>query len=229
MATVRDLITDALYSFNGLSTAEPLNDTDADVYLRRLIRMLDTWANQNLLIHATQVGTITLVAGTTSYTTASLSTGRPVSIDSAYVRADGTDYPLLQVDEQTYNAIGEKDSQGLPRCFFYRPGYTAGTFYFYPTPDGADTVYVVARYQLIAGTITLDTSVSLPPGYEAAIVDNLAQNLCSSLGLQVPQEIALAARDGLAWLKRTNRTQKLLATYLPYAPGNRSSIIEDGA
>lgn len=216
MATVRDLISDALDTNGAQGQGETLSSDDVNKALRALQRMLGTWANQNLLLYETRQGTMTLVPGTTSYLSSLLSTGRPVSIDSAFLRMGNVDYPLTLIDNQTYDSIQFKSNASLPVAMYVEPTYPDSQFFFYPTPSAAYTVFITGRYELIAGTITKDTVISLPPGYEAAIVTNLAVKSAPIFGRRVMPELMQEARDTIAWLKRTNQVDLVMETDLPF-------------
>jgi hypothetical protein len=62
--------------------------------------------------------------------------------------------------------------------------------------------------------------VTLPPGYESAIVDNLAVDLCSSFGVQSTRDMILAARNSRAALVATNHVPIILDTGLPLQRGD---------
>ena len=64
MSTVRDLITDAMFAAGVLGQGDALADDDAELVRRRLIRMVDRWANENLMVYTTGNGSFPMVAGT---------------------------------------------------------------------------------------------------------------------------------------------------------------------
>lgn len=216
MATVRDIIEDALRTNGALGQGEALADDDWQVGLRALRRMLGTLANQPLALYETQQGTLTLTPGTVSYSTSLLSTGRPVSLDSAFLRLSNVDYPLSIIDNQTYDGKQYKTNTGLPTEMYYEAGYPNGTFFFYYAPSSAYVAYITGRYPLIAGTLTLDTTVSLPEGYEAMLVNVLAVKTASLFGRQVTAQMKEDEKDSLAWLKRTNNVDLVMETNLPF-------------
>jgi len=190
--------------------------------LRRLQRLIGSWANETLMGYATIPGTMTLANGTASYATTALSTGRPTTIDNVFLRLDGIDYPCERWTEDEYNARSYKAATGLPDGYFYRPGFPDGTFYFYPTPGAAYVAHVSVREPLMAA-LTLDTVWALPEGYESAICDALAVDCASSFGKQPSRELLMAAAAGKQRLKVTNYTPGILQTGLPgsgrYVPG----------
>ncbi len=216
MATVRDILEDALRVNGALGQGEALADDDWQVALRALRRMLGTLANQPLALYETQEGTLTLTPGTVSYSTSLLSTGRPVSIDSAFLRLSSIDYPLTFIDNQSYNDRQYKNNTGLPTEVYYEPGYPSGTFYFYYAPASPYVAHITGRYPLIAGTITLDTTIALPEGYEAMLVNSLAVKTAALFGRPVTQQMKDDERDALAWLKRTNAVHLELKSDLPF-------------
>lgn len=214
--SIRNLVNDALYASGALGQAEVLSDDDAQLSLRTLKRMLGTWANQKLAIYTVGQGTIPLVGGTASYSTTALTTGRPATIDSVFVRLSNVDYALDLVSNQTYAEFAYKPTSAIPTCVYYDPGYPNGTFYFFPVPSGTMTAYVSGRYPLTSGTLTLDTQINLPDGYEAAIVHNLAPLLAPMFGQSVTADMRGNAADSMAWLKRTNRSALMMTNTLPY-------------
>jgi hypothetical protein len=204
VATVRDLIRDALFACEALGQDESVSAADSQLGMRILQRMLDTWSNRNLAVYATATSTITTTGGTASYATSSWSpTTRPVSIQNVYVRQNGVDEPVTVVPQEVYDSVPYKSAQGLPEIAFYKPSASAGTIYLYPIPDSAYTVYVNGRFPL-AASIGLDTEITLPPGYEAAIVSNLAIKLCPYFGVKnvspALQQEAFESYDAIARL-----------------------------
>jgi hypothetical protein len=214
VSTARELIYDAMTAAGilGQGDVAPSN-ADAQIALRRLQRMLDSWSVDNLMVYSTTQETITLSAGDPSYTTSNLSTSsRPVDLEPAFIRLSGTDYPLHRVTRQEYADIAYKASEGMPTVVWYEPTMTAGAFLFYPTPSETMTAYFNVR-RVLASSLTLDTSFSLPPGYETAIVDNLTVELCGGgFGAQVTQEMRDAAFRSKAILKRQNFVVPMLWT-----------------
>ena len=224
MATVRDLITDSLFAIGALGQSETLTDADAQLCLRRLIRMVGSLANEHLTVYTTAEDTFTMTAGTASYATTLLTvSGRPVSVQNLFLRLSNVDYPVEPINEQQYDAFAYKPAAGLPSYFLFDTTFPNGTFFFYPTPSAAYVAHVKGRYPLLASTITLATTLSLPLGYEAMLCDNLAVNIASSFGVQAPPELVDAARKSKAWLKTNNYVPMLMDSTLSnssYVPGH---------
>lgn len=218
MPTARDIVSDALSSLG----EQTQDDADLQICIRVLNRMLGTWANENVTVYDTATGTITLVPGTATYSTTLLSLGRPVTIASLYLSLSGVDYPVERVDEVTFDDIAYKAAQGLPSVFTYSTAYPNGALSFYPTPSAAYVATVKARYPLVAGTVALATSVDLPPGYEAALVDNLALRIAPHFGIEPSGSLRVAAMASKRALQATNHVPLVMTSALSghgYMPG----------
>jgi len=154
----------------------PNEEPDADQIefaLRWLNRMLESWGAQKPLLYTITEETFTLTPSTASYSTALLTDGRPASVDYLFNRLSNVDYPCQLVDNQTYADVQYKPVDAVPTLCYYNDGYPNGLFNFYPRPYAAFECHVYVR-RVLTGTVTATTDVLLPPGYEAAIVDNLA-------------------------------------------------------
>lgn len=203
--TGTQLVQDALAGCGAYGPVDTLADADAQLVLRRLNRLLESWANENLMVYEIAVDTLTMVAGTATYLSSSLASAiRPVSVDSAYLTLNSISYPLSLIDNQTWGDIPYKPARGLPQVLFADPGQSTWSLNFYPTPDAAYVLNLSVRRLLAASAVTLATTISLPPGYERAIVDNLSVDIAPSFGRQVDPVLMKSANDAKANLKRAN-------------------------
>lgn len=204
MTTARDLIEDAAAEIGELAADTSLSAFDANRMLRRLQQMIDGWALERLMVYTVGQESFAMTPGTASYTTASLSGGRPVAVESVFVRNDSTDSPVLLTRDKTqYDMIPDKTTTGLPELCYYDAGYTTGTFYFWPAPVVAYTCFVTSR-RVLTGALALTTSITLPPGYERAIVTNLAVESAPMFGRDPSASTVDAARKSKAALKVLN-------------------------
>ena len=206
MSTARELIYDAMTAVGILGQGDVApSAADAAVGLRKLQRMLDSWSVDGPMVYAITQETITLTAADGTYATTDLSTNtRPVAVEGGFIRYSGTDYPLTLITRAQWNSIGVKTTQGVPELLFYDPTMTAGAFEFYPVPSASMTAYINCRRVLASG-LTLDTSFSLPPGYEKAIVDNLAVDLAAGgFGAQASPLLMMEAANAKRLLETLN-------------------------
>lgn len=173
MTTGTVLVQDALQKRFILAPNQEADEDQLATGLRWLNRMLESWGAQKPMLYTITEETFTLTPSTASYSTSLLASGRPASVDYLFNRLSSVDYPCKLVDNQTYADVQYKPVDAVPTLCYYNDGYPNGTFYFYPRPYAAFECHVFVR-RVLTSTITATTDVALPPGYEAAIVDNLA-------------------------------------------------------
>lgn len=215
MATALDLITDALMDIGVQGLEQGVGAADAALSLRHLNRMLAKWANQPAAMYNNYLDSITLTPGVQSYSTTLLSQGNPMQWDDVTVTLSGVTYPVDFITADQWDNLTFKSTSGLPRYCWVDVSWPNSQIYFYPIPSAP----YVANFRLqlqVTGTLTLATILSLPPGYETAIVANLAVRLAIPYTRPVTAELAREAIDSLAWLKRTNKKPNIMDTdHLP--------------
>lgn len=203
MTAVSTLVYDAMYQAGVLGQDQTPSSGDVNLVLRRLNRMLDSWANEKQMIFRNDEESFTMVAGQASYATTVFTDGRPIAFNSMRVRLNNIDYPIDFIDQQKWNGISYKGTTAIPRYMYYDSNYPTATMFFYPIPYAAFTCYAYCQRQL-QGTLALTTNLAMPLGYEAAIVDGLAVDIMPSFGKKATPQQAVAARDSKSRIKRTN-------------------------
>lgn len=211
MSTVRDIIRDALLEIGVLGEGEtPSADAQAGV-LRSLNRMLSGWSTENLLLYEKVREEFTLVAGTAAYTigesAATFNTVRPITLEEAKIEIQGSnpfEVPLNILNIQEYAAIALKGSgSNIPTDLFLSGSYPNETMTLYPVPAEANKLVLYSLKPFSAFAAVSD-SVSFPPGYEDAIINNLALKLCPSYGKEPSMTLLSAAMESKANIKRKN-------------------------
>jgi hypothetical protein len=211
--TGRDAVTAMLRLIGAVAPGESIDATEATDGLASVNRMLGSWANDGLLIHAiTAESAITLTPGDATYTLGASGdiTTRPQVIEKALIRDGSTDYPVRILTLEEYAAIPVKTTQStLPYSLYDDGGYPRRTLTLYPVPSAAKSLLLWTKRPLTA--LALDTDVSLPPGYEEAIVYNGAIRLSPEYGRPVPAEVAAIAANSLDAISRANHRPALLS------------------
>lgn len=224
MTTGLTIVTDAMYGSGVLGADESLADADAQLCLRRLNRLMDSWSNLRSMCYEISTDSFTMTAGTSSYSSTLLTTdGRPLNVDSMYVRLSNIDYPVQLITTQEWSEISYKPVTSIPAKCYIDTAYPDATFNFYPSPNAAYTCFVNDT-KALPGTITLATTISLPPGYERALVDSLAVDICPSFGQKAPAELVQSAREAREAIKRTNLVVPVMD--LPFS--NRADLVRGG-
>ena len=97
MTTVLDLVTEALVTVKALAVGETAKPSMSTTGLKRFNEVMEALSIQNLAVYSITQTTFPLVAGTASYTigpTGAVVAQRPPFLDTAFVRYQGTDFPV---------------------------------------------------------------------------------------------------------------------------------------
>lgn len=249
MTTALDLITDALQGIGVYAPGEAISSADSSLALQRLNTMLDSWSNESLMTYCILEQSGTLIPRQYQYTigttgSPSFNMTRPLRIlnspGTCYVLDDtGNRYNLEVVPRDRWNLIGNiaQVTANFPNTLFYDPQYPLGVINLYPIPNVGWTLFWDSYLQLTDFS-NLTAVMSLPPGYQAAIQDNLAVELWRFFkpdNVPIPQlTLAVAARSK-GNVKRTNIREvisdydselvsRASGQYNIYSDSNRGSV-----
>lgn len=204
--TGAQLVQDAMYQAGVLGQdqgAAPSND-DAQLVLRRLQRLLDSWSTDNLMIYQANAETLPLSASVAAYSTSLLASGRPVKIQTMWVSYAGVDYPVEQIADNRYAAIAIKNINAIPQYCWINDGFPQMQLTLWPIPFAPMTLNLICQRVLQSATVTMATSLTFPPGYEKALVDCLAVDICPSFGLTPNAAMVQSAKEAKATLQAMN-------------------------
>jgi hypothetical protein len=214
--SANDLITRAMKSLQALGQTEVPSAGEANDGLVALNAMLDSWSNENLASYAVLEQSFVLSPGTNSYTIGSggvINVTRPLDIVQAYLTDASNNNFILQIlPRDKWNQIGDRSTNitsQLPDTMFYDPQFPLGVINIFPTPLLAYTVFFDSVTQQTQFS-TLTQTLSMPPGYERAMVYNLAVEISNMFGIPIPpvapgaKNVGQLAMDSLGNIKRTN-------------------------
>ena len=220
--TARDLIYGALSRAGVLVVGDSLETDDAAVALQSLNTMLDEWTLERLFIYGTYIDTLTMTPGTAAYSSSQLASGlrpaqKPLAVNVRYpgVSVNTIDYPVEVIGEKVYQDIVLKNTPGIPSRVWVNLTEPHMAFTFWPVPYAAFTARFSVWGYLGGGVLTLATSLTLPPGYQALITDNLAVRLATDFGKEIPSAIEASAARLIAKVKRSNTEPREMDTELP--------------
>ena len=216
MATASDLITRALRRVRAIGKDQVLTADEAADALAELNDMLAEWRNDGLIVFRIVQENFALVAGQASRTigpTGNFATTRPLKIlEGCFVRRSGVDHQVKVLDDRTlFDRWPVKTTQGLVEALYYDPTVTNGTLYFKPVPDAADTIFLNSPAP-IHSTLTLVTTVSLPPGYDGLVVSGLGIRCAPEYGVEPPASVLRAFGRTMRSIKRTNTRGVVMST-----------------
>lgn len=222
MTTALDIIKRSIRLLGVYSVGEEPSADEAQDALTALNSMLDSWANDNLLVYAKTLDSVPLIAGQSSFTmgpTGSVVTTRPVFVDEAsYIVYQNVSYPLEKLTLSDYNEIGLKTNQsGIPTSFWCLMNYPNITVTLWPVVADSMTMNVWSN-KLITSFASLTTTIELPPGYQRLIEYALAEELAPEYEVPVPIAVASTSAKAKRSIKRTNTQSPLMS--MPYGiPG----------
>jgi hypothetical protein len=209
MTTANDIINRALRSLSVIGQGESADQDQAADALVCLNDMVSSWANESLMLYQVSQDSITLTPGKKDYTIGEgafdINSARPVSIEQAFIRMLGVDYPVTIIDRQRYESIVLKSTTStFPAWLYYDTGFPSSTLRIWAAPTQANTL-VVDSLKPLQSFPALSSAVSLPPGYERALRLNLAVELMPEYRVS-NDKIDIMARDAKAGIKRINYT-----------------------
>lgn len=205
MTTARDIIYRAFRKAGVSTKGETPDATEANDALEELNSMLGIWSNDNMLIYARTLESFSLTANDGTYTIGSgadFNTTRPMFIVSAYVRNSTTDYPVEVISDEAFARIIQKDTGSIPAWINFDNSFPTATIKLWPLPVSAYTLYLLTE-KALTSIATLDTAISLPPGWEDALAYNLAVRIMSEYGQQPDAVVVNLANESKSMIQRT--------------------------
>ena len=169
MYTVSDLIHSSFSLIGAIAAGEILETAELNDAFISLNQMISSWNTEG----ASLVGRQRLqvyVGGGNQYTLSQ----RPVRIESASVASGGIDSPLQIVDSVGWEAVPEKQATSVyVKTLYCDYAYPNATVYIAPIPRLGGTLELWI-YVPIVQFVTVNDTIDLPPGYEAALRYNFA-------------------------------------------------------
>lgn len=222
MATPSTMILTALQMIGDKAIGGTLSAGEQTEYLSRLNMMMESWANDGLMVFSTETVTKALTAGVGGYTIGSggsINVNWPTKVTSAYtVDASNVSRDIDIIEEGEWSNIVLKTLGNIyPEVLWYDNAFPLGTINLWPLPISGLTLYmsVYARLQSFA---SISTALAMPPGYELAITSNLAIFLAAGQVSTSP-ELQKIAKESKAVLMRNNVTVPTLTLPGGMTPG----------
>jgi hypothetical protein len=212
LTTALDIVTAALKKSGVVGQGQVAEPEDANDAFGDLNDMLAQWQRKRWLVyHLVDVAFTS--TGAQSYTVGpggNFNVARPDRVEAAFVRllnaTQQPDIPLTLLEaRETYNRVVLKAQPGFPSYIFYDPAFPLGAVYpvWVPTA-GLYEIHLTLKEQLGAFA-SLNSTVSLPPEYMAALKWNLTIRIHASYpGYPVSPEVVALARDSLNTIRNAN-------------------------
>jgi hypothetical protein len=213
MATVRDFVAASLRELGVLAAGEVSSDDEATSGREVLNRMVNAWKAEQVFIYKNAATDCALVPGTQTYTVGDggdFDVLRPMHLISITIRDASAATPyemsLRMMTDQDWAEVRIKTQQAYrPQACYYNLTYPLATLVFWPIPTSATLTGVIYAPEGIDEFPSINTTISLPPGYERMIVKNLAVELAPSYEATVSPQLERQAQDSLAVVLRANK------------------------
>lgn len=215
MTTVLDICSQALTRINRLPLSQAAASGDAAVCLQALNLLIDSWANEELMIYTVTRTTWTITSGVADYnigTGQTINVARPVSpqqidrvnfYDSAITPTN--ELPLDLLTNAAWQSLGMKSlTAPYPVHAYYNPVYPTGILSLWMVPTSSTLRGVIYTPTRVSAFTALTDTVSLPPGYERMMVTNLALEISSSFGAVISPDMIDSARQSKAMVMQSN-------------------------
>jgi hypothetical protein len=156
---------------------------------RSLNFLLTEWANKGLNMWTVTSGTIPLVAGQKTYTTAdSLPSDAVDYIDVVCRTSSGganSDIALTRISSTTYASIPNKDQSGRPYQYYVNRGVSAPSITLWQVPDSGTSYTLVYWYMKRIDDVTNPASQTF--GIPFRFYNALAAGLAYHIALKKPE------------------------------------------
>lgn len=229
--TVRETLNAVLRKINAIQPGEVPTDDDLSISLESLEQLVDSWSNDKLLIYTMNPYYFVATPGKQIYTLGpggDWNTERPMQIQQAYVRynaqvgsgdppvisfpSNTADLPIAIANDSQWASIPVKQLQTVFPTILYDDGnYPLRNIYLYPIPN---TTQVIALWlwQPLDNFTNLDDPIEFPPGYERALIYNMACELAPEFGKSVPEDVLETAMDSKMALAAVNSDPQMMGS-----------------
>lgn len=229
--TALDIIKRAMRILGAIGQNETPTSSEADDGLVALNDMLDSWSTDRTYIYSILQENFPLSSGVVTYTIgtgATFNTNRPVAIDNVFIRLNGADFPVKEIDSASYNSITSKLSNGgIPEYYFYNPSFPLATISLWGAPSAGCVIYL-NTWQQMTQFADLATNYSLPQGYARALAYGLAMELAPEYGIKLTTEAMSIAMVSQANIRNRNLPAPIMKTEVGLIGNLNYNYLSDG-
>ena len=196
MTTAIQIITRAFQKAGVLFKTEAPSADEANDAFSDLNNMIASWSNSTNVVYALVTETFNLVAAQKDYTWGSggnFNSTRPMQVITATLNYPaGVSLPMELITDENYSLIPLKTTQGVPQVINVSNEYPLNTLSFYPVPATNYTATFQSE-KAVSAIPNLYSTISLPPGWEHALIHNLAVIIAPEYGVEAPQTVQAEA------------------------------------
>jgi hypothetical protein len=212
--TGRDLIGSSMRLIGALASGESPSAAEATDGLSALNSLLDSLSTEELMIPNKVREVFALTPAQAAYTMGTggaFNTSRPQAIEEAALLFDTSEIPVKVIGKEEYASIVLKSVQSTIPAYVYPDGaYPLTTLTLWPVPSIAYSLVLYSWKPL--SQVTLNGTVSLPPGGERMLKYLLAIEMSPEYGKALTPDLVALANEAKASFKRMNYRPRYLRT-----------------
>lgn len=214
--TGNDIILEALLLDGVIYPGQTISAEASATSQLGLNNLLSEWSAQGLAIFCVKKSTTALSSGVGEYTFSG--SARPEKVEAwRVIDSSGGSNGGSPVNSKDFSRIADDDALIAARvdALYYDGDFPTGTVKIYPKPAGGTLeLWIWEQFSQISDfTIT----VTFPPGYQKAVVYNLAKDLAPKFGRPLDPTVEKIANEMKATLAGTN------ASEMSRAPGQKAA------
>jgi hypothetical protein len=178
----------------------------------------------NIGAESETVARAALVVNGSACPTFAVPVNRPVCIEAAAIIINTSPtpvtFPMNIRDDDWWAAQQVKGLiSNLPTDLYYSPDWPNGSLFLWPIPSIAYGLEL--ETQVLIANLSLDSTFSLPEGYEEALTLTVAEGMCGPFGLVIPANLPSRAMRARAAIQANNNLAGPLGTMAAGMPGGR--------
>ena len=199
--------------------------------LIELNHLLNSWANERLMVHGLKYSDLAAPGGTIPVgigVGGDIVAARPSRFEAvSYAETlGGLETPLRILTDSEFQDIENKSAVGVPTSVYVEQSGAFAYLWFNPTPANAFRV-IIYTYARITEFASAATTVSLPDGYENAMAHGLAIQWAPMFGIEPSGTLQNNALMAVTAIKRINMQPSLLRCDAAVAGGGFNLISGD--
>lgn len=213
--TAQDLIVSAMRKIGVIASGEPAKPEELADALVILNDLIDSWANQRLMIFTVNRQVFAITAAKQAWTIGpggDFNVPRPPRIDRAGLillsnPAQPLELPLDLISDRAWAGVPVKNIPStVPYEVWDDGGFPLRTLTYYPAPSASAQTALYTWTALSQFPDLNVTDITFPPGYARMIRYNLAVELAPEFNAEIPAAVASIAASSKAEIKSFNVT-----------------------
>lgn len=185
---VRDLIHEAFRKIGVIAVQEVASAAMASSALTAMNSYIDFLKTDGFLVFENAIIPVNLIPGQQTYSiglTGEFNVARPNAINFAKLVIGDTEYDVEIIDQAQWAQIDSKAlASNIPCKIYYNESYPLGQINIWPVPSSAYELRLYVPKPVDRFT-SLDTVISLPPGYERLLTLGTASEIAPTYGAEL--------------------------------------------